>query len=274
MSFSTFRFTRPQLRLSRALATAFLMVAGGASSAQAATYTVDRSDDSDTTACTATANDCSLRGAINRANGDNEASDIVFDAAVFNAPRKTITIGAQLPDLAANGALTITAPPAGVTISGGSAFRIFRVSPAISTLGGANVSLVGLHIIDGNVGLSSGAAILNFGTLLVDRCTITGHSGGTGAAIYSDTDLSGKTFTVRNSTFSNNTAGQRRARRGDLQQRWAHRDRKLHHRRQLGGHRRQRRVRAGQHQHPRRSSQLHYRGQYGHRCGLRRPQRS
>ena len=38
------------------------------SGAYAATYTVDRLDDATATACTAAANDCSLRGAIINAN--------------------------------------------------------------------------------------------------------------------------------------------------------------------------------------------------------------
>ncbi|MBW2283331.1 MAG: hypothetical protein JRF65_01885, partial [Deltaproteobacteria bacterium] len=52
--------------------------------AQAATYTVDRTDDSaSATACTGAGNDCSLRGAIIKANGDSSMDTIILPAGTY-----------------------------------------------------------------------------------------------------------------------------------------------------------------------------------------------
>lgn len=101
------------------------------------------------------------------------------------------------------------------TISGGATSRIFEVAA------GAQVSLVNLKISGGN-GLAdntdgatfadgNGGAILNFGTLTVSGCTLSGNSGTAtnangfnafGGAILND----GGAVSVSNSTVSNNSA--------------------------------------------------------------------
>jgi predicted outer membrane repeat protein len=101
------------------------------------------------------------------------------------------------------------------TISGGATSRIFEVAA------GAQVSLVNLKISGGN-GLAdntagatfadgNGGAILNFGTLTVSGCTLSGNSGTAtpangfnsfGGAILND----GGAVTVTDSTVSNNSA--------------------------------------------------------------------
>lgn len=68
-----------------------------ASGAQAATYVVDRTDDvAGASACTAAANDCSLRGAINNANANGAGFDVInFNVGGGNS--QTINISQALP---------------------------------------------------------------------------------------------------------------------------------------------------------------------------------
>lgn len=62
------------------------------------TIYVDRSDDANVTACTAATNDCTLRGAINKANGD--AANIY---TVYFSPTVTaVNVAAALPTITAN----------------------------------------------------------------------------------------------------------------------------------------------------------------------------
>ena len=141
----------------------------------------------------------SLREAILRANSDGVASTITFSETVFGAPRQTIVLnGTGLPRLALNGTLTITAPAAGVEISGDKKSQVFVVDSD------ADVTMTGLTIRDGNA--SSGGGIYNFGTLTLDSCTLTDNRAQLGGALYSQTNLSGRTLTLRNCTLSGNTA--------------------------------------------------------------------
>ena len=143
----------------------------------------------------------SLREAIITANSDGVNSAITFNATVFAAPRKTITLGGtQFQTLAGDGTLSITAPAAGVEISGNNASRMF--STAITS----NVTLTGLIIRDGNAGANSGGALTNSGTLLLDSCTLTDNIAGGGGAIRNDSNMTGRTLTLRNCTLSDNTA--------------------------------------------------------------------
>ena len=64
-------------------ALALALLFSSASAARAATFVVDRTDDDGAaTTCSTAANDCSLRGAINKANTTPGADNITFDAAV------------------------------------------------------------------------------------------------------------------------------------------------------------------------------------------------
>ena len=148
----------------------------------------------------------SLREAINAANADGANSAITFSETVFAAPRETITLnGTQLPNLLNNGTLSISAPTAGVEISGNNASRVFQVSS------GASVTLLGLTIRGGNQESGNGGGVLvDDGALLLDSCTLTSNRANQGGAIYSEINLfSGRTLTIRNCTLSGNTAGSR-----------------------------------------------------------------
>ena len=188
---------------------AYATNAGGTNYTPVATFTTTISDPTGaaglvvTTTQDVTAADgfISLREAIIRANGDGVASEITFSATVFGAPRQTIKLnGTELPALAGNNTLTITAPAAGVEISGEKKSRVFAVNSD------ADVTMTGLTIRDGDAGSNFGGGIYNVGKLLVEFCTLKDNSAGIGGALYSRTDLNGKTLTLRNCTLSGNTA--------------------------------------------------------------------
>jgi hypothetical protein len=91
------------------------------------------------------------------------------------------------------------------TISGNSSSRVFEVAAK------AKVTLTYLNLIDGN-GLAnptdtstyaySGGAILNFGTLAVNNCTLSNNSAQYGGGIFNEFG----TVTVNSSTLSGNSA--------------------------------------------------------------------
>jgi hypothetical protein len=127
----------PLLRVAIASVTFALMGA----SARAADYVVTNINDSGAG---------SLRAAILLANASAESDTIIFDETVFAAPRKTITLGGTQLDIVNNGSLTITAPNAGVIVSGNNASRVFNVTS------GANVTMSGLTIANGRDTSSDG----------------------------------------------------------------------------------------------------------------------
>ncbi len=75
---------------------AFLLLV---SAADAATYTVDRLDDANVTTCSAAANDCTLRGAINKANAAGGANTIAFSVGGGSGLPQTINILSSLPTI-------------------------------------------------------------------------------------------------------------------------------------------------------------------------------
>lgn len=157
---------------------------------QAATYTVDRTDDVHTAVATAcsdsVANDCSLRDAIRKANQNAEASNaITVPAGVY-----TLTLTSPGEDNAYNGDLDINkdltidgagADPdcgAGSTCVDGGGATIGE--NAFSVFGAADVTFRGLTIrnsIHSGIQIdttSSGAG----GLVTVDRCVLKGHNQG------------------------------------------------------------------------------------------------
>jgi CSLREA domain-containing protein len=80
--------------------------------AQAATYTVNQTGDTSDGACDAS---CTLRDAVNNANGTPEADTILFDASVF-ATNQTIVWNSSFVIPASGGKLTSTGPAAGITL--------------------------------------------------------------------------------------------------------------------------------------------------------------
>lgn len=130
--------------------------------APTATFAVDRTDDNAAaTACTAAANDCSLRGAITAANSAGSADTITLPAGTY-----TLSIAGTLEDANATGDLDIldSVTIQGVSentviINGNGIDRVFDIVPFGS--GTRNVSFIDVTIQNGTapsaVGQGGGA---------------------------------------------------------------------------------------------------------------------
>jgi hypothetical protein len=132
----------------------------------------------------------SLRQAIIDAN---DGDTILFHDGVFNGePEDVITLASQISFPSKRLTIDASALCAGVTLSGGATTRILNVGAA------SNVTLRGLHLVDGLAVL--GAGVLNDGTLTLRGCTISGcvvDNSGAGIANYA-------TVTLINSTIHGN----------------------------------------------------------------------
>ena len=169
-----------------------------AAAAQATPYTVNTLNDSNG------ASNCSLRDAINAANGNPASGSTCAtpgtgtDTINFSV-NGTISLGSTLPTIT-DANLTITGPTTtpGITIDGGGNHRVMLV------LSGAT-HIANLTIANGNIA-DFGGGIANGGTLTVTNSIFSGNSatqGGVGGGIYNNS-----TLTVTNSTFSGNSATQ------------------------------------------------------------------
>ena len=161
-----------------------LLLLGLTTIAGADTFTVDRFDDTTTGATNCSVyipNDCSLRGAIIKANQTaNRSPDASGDLIYLPAGTYTLTIGGFLENAAATGDLDITEDlqieglNSGATIDGNSIDRVFHV------LNGAHLQAKNLTITGGTtlgVPDSGGGGIMNeAGTLTLTDCTVTGNS--------------------------------------------------------------------------------------------------
>jgi len=162
------------------------------------------SDDGNLSACTNSANDCSLRGAVSQANAAVTDDTINFDPGVFSTPQ-VITLGGTQLSVDNSGALTILGPGANLlTISGNNTSRILEILSPVS------VSLSGLTLTQGNGtgGTSAfGGAIrvFNIGASLnLDSISVSGNNssaGGGGVQISFAASAN-----ITNSTISNNIA--------------------------------------------------------------------
>ncbi len=185
------------------LSTRILLVAGlGAAialpvpPASAASIVVDTNADT----AVAADGDCSLREAINNANGDADttggdcAAGSGLDAIAFSGVG-TITLGSSLPSITDTDGLTIDGDNA-VTVDGAGSFRVFSVNA------GAALTLQDITVANGNAGAGFGGGISNDGTLTVSGGTLSTNGASQGGGIY---NASG-TVTVTGSTLSGNTA--------------------------------------------------------------------
>lgn len=123
---------------------------------------------------------------------------ITFDPALAG---QTITLTHPDGDMEIPGSVTIDATglAGGLTISGNNATRHFNVAS------GKSLSLRGLTLTRGNGSGSIGGAIINDGTLALDRCTFWGNAAsGDGGAIYNNS-----TLTLTKCTISGNSTSDR-----------------------------------------------------------------
>ena len=200
--------------LRRALLALAISMAVPVCAAQAATFVVDRGDDADVSTCSAAANDCTLRGAINRANAGAGADTINFVTSDTQSTSVSVT-GLGLPAIA--GELTISSPRIGAVdlLAAGYFFKV----PAGSKLtisgfyigGGSDTSAGNRGGIVDNAGTvvirdcglnnstASGGALYNEGTLELTNSVVTSSTNGSGVRNVG-------ILTVRGCTFSDNTS--------------------------------------------------------------------
>lgn len=166
-----------------------------------ATFTVNKTTDSNDGTCDA---DCSLREAVTAAN--NAAGDDIvdFDAAVFgSAQTVSVTLGEIV--IGANGSLTINGTGADLlTIDGNMTSRIFRTGTGVAA------EINDLKLTHGNgvstVNNNSGGAILNdVGTLTLNNLIITENTVANNAGGIRNSG-SGSVLNINNCIISNNTA--------------------------------------------------------------------
>ena len=138
----------------------------------------------------------SLREAIAFANLDITGNaTITFDPTVF-ASAQTIDLSlGQLEMDNPNETETIVGSAAGVTVDAGDSSRVFQIDF------GVTASISGLTIRNGNA--DDGGGLLNFGTLTLTDCTVSGSS----ASVMGGGIMSTGTLTLTDSTVSDNTAG-------------------------------------------------------------------
>ena len=139
--------------------------------------------------------------AVTLANYQPGADTITFDPAVFATPQ-AITLTAGQLELKASALTTITAPTAGVTVSGNNASRVFQVDS------GATANLNGLTITGGST-IDRGAGLFVYGTAVLTDCIVTGNTANSGAGIYVGKWFyasTGGSVTLTNTILSNNTA--------------------------------------------------------------------
>ena len=168
----------------------------GLGATQAATYTVDTTRDPTGLAavgfdaCTAAPGDCSLRGAIGKANAVFFDDTINFDASLLDT---TIVLNGEI-GISGNGSLSINGLGANhLTISGNGASRVFTVS----SLAGSTTSISDLKMVNGYS--SYGGALYNAGTLTLTNVTVSGSY-----AEYSGGIINYATLTLINSTVNGN----------------------------------------------------------------------
>jgi CSLREA domain-containing protein len=164
-----------------------------ASPAQAATFTVNSTADTNDGACTTTSGGCTLREAIAAANTSSGVADTINFAV---GSETTITLTSELPTITDSAGLTIMTGVARITISGNSQVQVFQVSS------GANLTLEHLTVTEGSG--EFGGAIDNSGTLVVTNSTFSGNFARiAGGAISND---QGGTVELTNSTIANNSS--------------------------------------------------------------------
>lgn len=187
-------------KIARIITVEFTLLVAFATFGFAATRTVDNlTDNGALSACTAAANDCSIRGAINAAAvGDT----VDFSPSIFSTPQ-TITLGSEL--LSISNGMRIIGPGAKLlSVVAAPTSRAFR----IDTVSGRNFSISGITFVGGdisNFGNPAGGVIMFGGsgaTLSLDGVVLTGGKAQTGGGI----ELQGGTVSITNSTIKDNTS--------------------------------------------------------------------
>lgn len=185
----------------------------------AATYTVDTTTDeagAGFQVCSAAPNDCSLRGAVIKANASAGTDEILLPASATpyavtipkggegdNAGALVETTG----DIDITEALKITGDGADATAiaASGTNDRVF-----MGNIGGAgSIEITGVKISGGNAGFRGGAIWSFNGALALNDCWITGNSAAADGGGVAADNAAGPSLIILNTTISDNTAAQR-----------------------------------------------------------------
>lgn len=164
---------------------ALAMVAGPA---RAETFTVNSTADPGDGTCDAS--ECTLREAVNAANGNGEADTITFDLP----NNSTITLGGNQLEISSE--MVIEGPGEDqLTVSGNDASRVFYID-------GANATIEGLTITQGFFVQPGGGGIFNdAGTLTINDSSVSNNSSESpGGGIANEAG----TMTINGSTVSDN----------------------------------------------------------------------
>ncbi len=140
-------------------------------------------------------NKLTLFEAVELANFRTSADTITFDPTVFASPQ-TITLTAGQLELTDSATTTITAPAAGLTISGNDASRVFAVDH--SAVG----NLTGLTIT-GGASANYGGGLYVAGTAVLTSCVVSGNTARDGGGIFAEVHSS---VTLTDTTLSSNSA--------------------------------------------------------------------
>lgn len=164
---------------------------------------VDRFDDalSANTCSDLSPNDCSLRGAIHKANHTAGIDTINLPAGTCTLTIPAGAIDEDTGDLdILEGVTIIGAGAATTTINGNGGVTLDRV---LQVHGSANTTLRNLKIAGGNT-TSSGGGVLTWSSLTLENVVVDGNlATSTGGGIYT----SGAMLTLTNTTVSNNSSG-------------------------------------------------------------------
>jgi CSLREA domain-containing protein len=167
-----------------------------AANAEAANYIVNSTADDGTGTCSPSPGECTLRDAVNTANGTVDT-----DTVDLSGVSGTITLTQGVIGVADSGGLSINGPgPGTLTVSGGNAAGIFAIDP-----GAADASISGLTLTAGSSD-TNGGAIVTSAPLTLTNVTITGNTAagdGGGIAISEAYNVD---IAIENSTISGNTA--------------------------------------------------------------------
>jgi Bacterial Ig domain len=157
-------------------------------------------------------NVCTLRKAVNNANDNDitypqcqggQASPVVDTIVFLNSGPITLSLGGppedggESGDLDVTDDLTIIGHPDGTTIDAADIGRVFHVHP------GATLTLVNIHITNGNENAGGGGIYVQDATLNLNGVTVSScfTLAGDGAGIFADNS----TLNITNSTITGNT---------------------------------------------------------------------
>lgn len=170
----------------------------------AAVVTVDRADDTNTTAaqvCSSAANDCDLRGAIAKAA---PSDTINFDASFFATPQTIILTGTVLT-IGKN--LTISGTDANLlTVSGNNVSRVFNITGGTVILEKMTITN-GKSPTSGSTSTRHGGGFMNVSNLTLNNVIVSNNAGDSAGGGIADISVGDSINSTVTNNISNDTTG-------------------------------------------------------------------